>query len=138
MTSSHINSRQELLERRSARHLRRQQLARRRTAASQERMKIITQLAAAKSKSKKDDDFGRNDDDWDVYKVIRKVLEHGTISTEPFLARCLSIISRELHAPVRNFVCRCWSLKLDLRSAQFVTAREPAPFQQWLCFCHWT
>ena len=48
-------------------------MARRRTAASQERMKIITQLAAAKTKSKKEDDFGRNDDDWDVYNVIRKV-----------------------------------------------------------------
>ena len=46
-------------------------MARRRTAASQERMKIISQLA---KHSKKDDDFGRNDDDWDVYKVIRKVL----------------------------------------------------------------
>lgn len=32
-------------------------------------MKIISQLA---KHSKKDDDFGRNDDDWDVYKVIRK------------------------------------------------------------------
>ena len=47
-------------------------------------MKIITQLAAAKTKSKKtEDDFGRNDDDWDVYNVIRKVLP---IEKEPFLA----------------------------------------------------
>ena len=47
-------------------------------------MKIITQLAAAKTKSKKtEDDFGRNDDDWDVYNVVRKVLP---IEKEPFLA----------------------------------------------------
>ena len=46
-------------------------------------MKIITQLAAAKTKSKKtEDDFGRNDDDWDVYNVIRKV---HPIEKEPFL-----------------------------------------------------
>ena len=49
---------------------RKQQLARRRTAASQQRMKIISQLA---KNTKKEDDFGRNDDDWDVYKIIRKV-----------------------------------------------------------------
>ena len=33
-------------------------------------MKIISQLA---KHTKKEDDFGRNDDDWDVYKIIRKV-----------------------------------------------------------------
>ena len=46
-------------------------MARRRTAASQQRMKIISQLA---KNTKKEDDFGRNDDDWDVYKIIRKVM----------------------------------------------------------------
>ncbi len=63
--------RQELLDRRAARRHRKQQLAKRRTAASQERMRIISQLAKS---SKKEDNFGRNDDDWDVYKFIRKVI----------------------------------------------------------------
>jgi actin-related protein 5 len=58
-----------LLDKRSARHLRKQQLTKRRTAASQERMRMISQLAKM---SKKDDTFGQNDDDWDVYKKIRK------------------------------------------------------------------
>ena len=61
--------RQELIEKRSARHFRKQQLAKRRTAASQERMRIISQLA---KNTKKEDNFGMNDDDWDVYKKIRK------------------------------------------------------------------
>ncbi len=59
----------ELLEKRSARHLRKDQLSKRRTAASQERMRMISQLA---KNSKKDDNFGMNDADWDVYKQIRK------------------------------------------------------------------
>ena len=65
--------RQELLDKRAARHHRKQQLAKRRTAASQERMRIITQLA--KKSSKKDiekDNFGMDDSDWDVYKQINK------------------------------------------------------------------
>ena len=65
--------RQELMDKRAARHLRKQQLAKRRTAASQERMRIITQLA--KKSSKKDidkDNFGMEDSDWDVYKQINK------------------------------------------------------------------
>lgn len=79
------------MERRAARRLRRQQLAKRRTAASQERMRIISQLAAknpgslsgsqsgsqassGSSRKRADDDrFGANDEDWDVYKKIRKV-----------------------------------------------------------------
>lgn len=63
------NKRQELIEKRSARHFRKQQLSKRRTAASQERMRMISQLA---KNTKKEDTFGMNDDDWDVYKTIRK------------------------------------------------------------------
>ena len=37
--------RQELIEKRAQRHLRKQQLSKRRTAASQERMRMISQLA---------------------------------------------------------------------------------------------
>ena len=62
--------RQELMDKRAARHHRKQQLAKRRTAASQERMRMISQLA---KHSKKDDNFGMNDADWDVYKKINKV-----------------------------------------------------------------
>merc|ERR1719297_416909 len=57
----------EIKERKQARLQRRQQMAKRRTAASQERMRIISQLA---KNTKKDDTFGMNDDDWDVYKQI--------------------------------------------------------------------
>ena len=41
----------------------------RRTAASQERMRMISQLAKV---NKKEDTFGMNDDDWDVYNTVRK------------------------------------------------------------------
>ncbi|TRY79138.1 hypothetical protein TCAL_09044 [Tigriopus californicus] len=54
--------RENLIEKRAARKHKKDQLAKRRTAASQERMRIISQLA---KHSKKDDDFGVNDDDWD-------------------------------------------------------------------------
>jgi actin-related protein 5 len=59
------------LERRNARRQRRQDMAKRRTAAAQERMRLISQLAR---KEKRDDNFGMRDEDWDVYKVINKVL----------------------------------------------------------------
>lgn len=45
-------------------------MAKRGTAASLERMRLISQLAR---KDKRDDDFGRRDEDWDVYKAINKV-----------------------------------------------------------------
>ena len=63
--------RQEILERRNARRQRRQDMAKRRTAAAQEHMRLISQLAR---KEKRDDTFGMRDEDWDVYKVINKVL----------------------------------------------------------------
>lgn len=62
--------RAELVEKRTARHQKRQDMAKRRTAAAQERMRIISELAR---RDKKDDNFGMRDEDWDVYKVIRKV-----------------------------------------------------------------
>ncbi len=64
----------DLLDRRAARRHRRDQLSRRRTAASQERMRMISQLAKRLDrKEDQRDDFGRNDEDWDVYKKISKV-----------------------------------------------------------------
>ena len=84
------SKRQELMEKRAARHLRKQQLAKRRTAASQERMRIITQLA--KKSSKKDidkDNFGMEDSDWDVYKQINKDLgDSGNASILIIIIRC--------------------------------------------------
>lgn len=56
-------------QRRAARRSRRQEMAKRRTVASQERMRIISQLA---KREKKEDNFGRRDEDWDVYKAINK------------------------------------------------------------------
>ena len=74
------------LERRQLRHQRREQLAKRRTAASQERMRVISQLA---KHTKKEDDFGRNDDDWDVYNTIRR--DHGESDSEEEQVRVAEI-----------------------------------------------
>ena len=58
---------EDIRERKQARLHRKQQMVKRRTAASQERMRIISQLA---KNTKKEDTFGLNDDDWEVYKQI--------------------------------------------------------------------
>lgn len=58
-----------LVEKRSARHQKRHDMAKRRTAAAQERMRIISELAR---RDKKEDNFGMRDEDWDVYKAIRR------------------------------------------------------------------
>jgi len=73
----------ELKEKKQARVQRRQQLAKRRTAASQERMRIISQLAR---NTKKEDTFGMQDDDWDVYKQISK--DGGDSDSEEEALRC--------------------------------------------------
>eukprot|EP00090_Calanus_glacialis_P030781 TRINITY_DN5000_c0_g1_i1.p1 TRINITY_DN5000_c0_g1~~TRINITY_DN5000_c0_g1_i1.p1 ORF type:complete len:706 (+),score=170.20 TRINITY_DN5000_c0_g1_i1:31-2118(+) len=73
----------ELKEKKQARIQRRQQLAKRRTAASQERMRIISQLARH---TKKEDTFGMEDDDWDVYKKISK--DGGDSDSEEEALRC--------------------------------------------------
>ena len=65
---------QELTEQRRQRRQKRQELGKRRSAASQNRMRIISQLAeegvGKKSKKSKEDTFGMNDDDWNVYRAI--------------------------------------------------------------------
>ncbi|XP_014776303.1 actin-related protein 5 [Octopus bimaculoides] len=61
--------RKNLLESRTNRRQRKIDMAKRRTLASQQRMKIISQLAQ-NNKKQKDDNFGQNDADWDVYKEI--------------------------------------------------------------------
>ncbi|KAL5012354.1 hypothetical protein ScPMuIL_010905 [Solemya velum] len=60
--------RQKLLDARAARKQKKSDMAKRRTFASQQRMRIISQLA--ENTKKKDDNFGQNDADWDVYKEI--------------------------------------------------------------------
>ncbi|CAH1787781.1 unnamed protein product, partial [Owenia fusiformis] len=64
--------RQGLVEKRTIRKQRRSDMAKRRTFASQQRMKIISQLAAGSKKKRKDDTFGMDDSDWNVYKQINK------------------------------------------------------------------
>lgn len=61
--------RQDIIDKKSLRKQRRQDMAKRGTVASFERMRLISQLARI---DKGDDDFGRRDEDWDVYKVINK------------------------------------------------------------------
>jgi actin-related protein 5 len=66
----------ELLEQRRQRRAARQELGKRRSAASQNRMRIISQLAeeavVKRSKRSKEDTFGMNDDDWNVYRAISR------------------------------------------------------------------
>lgn len=64
------NKRQQILDHRNARRQKKSDMAKRRTFASQQRMRIISQLAA--QPSKKGDNFGQDDSDWDVYKEINR------------------------------------------------------------------
>lgn len=70
--------RQRILDARNARRQKKTNMAKRGTLASQQRMRIISQLAA--QNKKKDDNFGQNDEDWEVYKEINP--EHGTSDSE--------------------------------------------------------
>ncbi|ESP04525.1 hypothetical protein LOTGIDRAFT_136147, partial [Lottia gigantea] len=72
------NKRQKILSSRNLRRKKKADMAKRRTYASQQRMKIITQLA--QKSSKKEDTFGQNDADWEVYKEINP--EMGTSDSE--------------------------------------------------------
>ncbi|GAB6019434.1 Actin- protein 5 [Chamberlinius hualienensis] len=97
--------RQEILDARVQRKQRRSDMAKRRTYASQERMKLISQLAADK---KKEDNFGANDDDWEVYKTIN--IEGGDTDSEEEQEKLneLEDILRE-HDPV--FIKECEEAK---------------------------
>ncbi|KAL8612784.1 hypothetical protein ACOMHN_033454 [Nucella lapillus] len=70
--------RNKILDARNTRRQKKANMAKRGTLASQQRMRIISQLAA--QNKKKDDNFGQNDDDWDVYKEINT--EQGTSDSE--------------------------------------------------------
>ena len=65
-----------MLEQKRHRHQRKAELGKRRSAASQNRMRIISQLGAEdtqikkRSKKTKEDTFGMNDEDWNVYRDI--------------------------------------------------------------------
>ena len=65
---------QDILEKQRGREARRNDLKKRKSYASKERMRILSQLAKSggASKKQKEDTFGMNDDDWDVYKYIKK------------------------------------------------------------------
>ena len=74
--------RMELFARRRERQQRRSELSKRKSSAAQERMRILSMLAkntgsgstgAGGSKKMKEDTFGMNDDDWDIYKAVSKV-----------------------------------------------------------------
>ncbi|KAL5467704.1 hypothetical protein EMCRGX_G031967 [Ephydatia muelleri] len=69
--------RKELIEQIKSRQQQRQELSKRRSAASTHRMRIISRLAegeaaAGKKSRKKEDTFGMDDDDWNVYRTISK------------------------------------------------------------------
>jgi len=65
---------QEILEAKRQRHLKKTELGKRRSAASQNRMRIISSLGAEatvkKGKRNKEDTFGMDDEDWNVYRAI--------------------------------------------------------------------
>lgn len=70
--------RKELMEQIKSRQQQKQELSKRRSAASTHRMRIISRLAegeaaaAGKKSRKKEDTFGMDDDDWNVYRTINK------------------------------------------------------------------
>ncbi|XP_055335529.1 actin-related protein 5-like [Paramacrobiotus metropolitanus] len=66
--------RHRLHEQKIQRKQRKLELGKRRSYASQQRMKILTQLASGRTgkKTKKEDTFGKNDEDWLVYREINK------------------------------------------------------------------
>ena len=78
---------QEILELKRKRQLKKQELGKRRSAASQNRMRIISQLGAEetlagkKSKRNKEDTFGMNDDDWNVYRDIVSKFKHLNVAS---------------------------------------------------------
>ncbi|XP_011179467.2 actin-related protein 5 [Zeugodacus cucurbitae] len=87
---SEINyKRDEILRRKEVRKARRQEAAKRHTAAAQERMRIISLLA---HNDKGIDNFGVNDNDWDVYKSINKDNESDSDSDNEKLLECENIL----------------------------------------------
>lgn len=86
-----------MLEQKRQRHQRKAELGKRRSAASQNRMRIISQLGAEdnqlkkRSKKIKEDTFGMNDEDWNVYRDI--VSEKRKKSTCMFDDRVLPLVN---------------------------------------------
>ena len=64
--------RESILEKRKARKLRKEKMSKRGTVEAQNRMRAITQLAT--NKKVKRDQFGKNDEDWQVYLDINLTL----------------------------------------------------------------
>ncbi len=69
---------QEILEAKRQRHVKKAELGKRRSAASQNRMRIISSLGAEatvkKGKRNKEDTFGMDDEDWNVYRAIVSII----------------------------------------------------------------
>ncbi|XP_048245169.1 actin-related protein 5-like isoform X1 [Haliotis rufescens] len=90
--------RQKILEARTSRRQRKTDMAKRGTYASQQRMKIISQLAQNVKSSKKEDTFGQNDADWDVYKSINTEMNTSDSEAEEEKLEELETMLRE-HDP---------------------------------------
>ncbi len=71
---------QEILEAKRQHHLKKAELGKRRSAASQNRMHIISSLGAEatvkKGKRNKEDTFGMDDEDWNVYRAIVSIIAY--------------------------------------------------------------
>ncbi|XP_052220577.1 actin-related protein 5-like isoform X2 [Dreissena polymorpha] len=87
--------RQKLVESRQSRKQRKTDMAKRKTYAAQQRMKIISQLA---KNTKKDDTFGQDDKDWDVYKEINPNMSDSDSEAEELQLEELETMLKE-HDP---------------------------------------
>ncbi|KAL4218734.1 Actin-related protein 5 [Mactra antiquata] len=87
--------RQKLLETRTNRKQKKSDMAKRKTYAAQQRMRIISQLA---KNTKKDDTFGSDDRDWDVYKEINPNMSDSDSEAEEIQLEELETMLKE-HDP---------------------------------------
>ncbi|XP_053380397.1 actin-related protein 5-like [Mercenaria mercenaria] len=87
--------RQKLLETRNNRKQKKQDMAKRKTYAAQQRMRIISQLA---KNTKKEDTFGQDDRDWDVYKEINPNMSDSDSEAEEIQLEELETMLKE-HDP---------------------------------------
>ncbi|XP_060598270.1 actin-related protein 5-like [Ruditapes philippinarum] len=87
--------RQKLLETRNNRKQKKQDMAKRKTYAAQQRMRIISQLA---KNTKKEDTFGQDDRDWDVYKEINPNMSDSDSEAEELQLEELETMLKE-HDP---------------------------------------
>ena len=117
------------------RHLKKAELGKRRSAASQNRMRIISSLGAEvpakKGKRNKEDTFGMDDEDWNVYRAI--------VST--------SLLSNEFLTCVMEWHtigCNCISSPTETINCNYISCScqsnliNDIPYSRKYASCLWT